>query len=274
MIHRVNIGRFELISIQTQPQELASVQDLFPDATPETLELARARQPEFFGEDATKAYFTQNICLVRSPEITVLVDTGLPLEGVTSPLLEGLASLGVQADHVDLVFFTHRDGDHVGGTVNADGQLVFNRARHLISRLEFDDYRVETARAEQFQKWIKPLQDRGLLEFFDGQAVIADGLTAIPTPGHRSGATSLLVEDGDQAAFLLADVLHLPVQVTHPNWSSIWDWDKALAAQTRQQVIERARREHLLLAVPHAPFPGLGYITRAEDGSNIWSTVH
>ncbi len=271
MMHRVKVGRFELISIQTQEVSLMPVEKVLVGSEPESLDLAQKRQPEFFGEIPAQAYFTQNICVLRTPNQTVLVDTGLPLEGGSSPLLGGLAQMGIQPGDVDLVFITHRDGDHVGGNVNAEGQPVYSRARHLISRQEYQDYQADTARAEQFQKWIKPIEDKGLLEFFEGETEVASGLTAIPTPGHRSGATSLLVQDGSAAAFLLADVLHMPVQVTYPQWSSGWDWDKTIAAQTRLKVIERAEHEGLLLAVPHIPFGGLGYVRRAEGGSRIWS---
>jgi hypothetical protein len=72
---------------------------------------------------------------------------------------------------------------------------------------------------------------------------------------------------------LLADVMHCPVQVSHPEWSIKFDENPELAAKTRAAMLERAEHESLLLAVPHAPFPGLGYVTRDASGQAIWKNA-
>lgn len=237
-----------------------------------SLEASRARLPQFFGDNASLIELTQNICVIRSAGQIVLVDTGEPLHRAGAIVEWGLAAVGIQPHEVDLVFLTHRDGDHVGGTVNADGEVLYPRARYLISRLEYEEFKAEANRADQFQASIKPLEDRGLLEFFEDGAEIAAGLTAVATPGHRSGATSLRVEDGGRVALLLADTLHLPVQVTHPEFSSVWDGDAELAARTRRRIVDQAQVEGWLLAVPHTPFGGLGYV-RLEAGRRVWSPL-
>ena len=238
-----------------------------------SLEECRARLPQFFGDDASLIELTQNICVIRSPEQIVLVDTGEPLRRAGAILEWGLASLGITPDDVDLVFLTHRDSDHVGGTVNLHGEPLYPRAKYLISRFEYKEFKQEAKRAEQFQSSIKPLEDRGLLEFFEDDAEIAPGLTAVPTPGHRSGTSSLRIEDGGEAALLLADTLHLPVQITHPEFSSVWDGDAELAARTRHRIVEQAESEGLLLAVPHSPFGGLGHV-RLENRQRVWSPLY
>jgi glyoxylase-like metal-dependent hydrolase (beta-lactamase superfamily II) len=272
VIHYANIGRFEIASLQVWPVQQIPIQDVVVHTDPRILEQARARQPHFFGDDATLAEFTQNICVVRSAEQTVLVDTGQPLRQAGAILQWGLASMGIEPHQIDLVFLSHRDDNHVGGTVDLRGDPLYPKARYLMSRFEYQDYKLDTKRFQGFQAWIKPLENRGLLELFDEGAEIASGLVTVPTPGHRSGATSLRVQDGAEAALLLADTLHLPVQVTYPQWSSVWDSDSEVAARTRQRIIEQAELEGLLLAVPHTPFGGLGYVRR-EDGQRVWSPI-
>lgn len=242
------------------------------DVDASSLEECQARLPQFFGDDLSLIELTQNICVIRSPEQIVLIDTGEPLHRAGAILAWGLAAVGIQPHEVDLVFLTHRDSDHVGGTVGADGEALYPRAKYLISRFEYEEFKAEAKRADQFRASIKPLEDRGLLEFFEDGAEIAAGLTAVATPGHRSGATSLRVEDSGQAALVLADTLHLPVQITHPECSSVWDGDAELAAHTRRWIVDQAEAEGLLLAVPHTPFGGLGYV-RLEAGKRVWSPL-
>ena len=246
--------------------------EVLPNVDTSSLEECRARLPQFFGDDLSLIELTQNICVIRSPEQIVLIDTGEPLHRAGAILAWGLAAVGIQPHEVDLVFLTHRDSDHVGGTVDAHGQVLYPRAKYLISRFEYEEFKAEAKRADQFRASIKPLEDRGLLEFFEDGAEIAAGLTAVATPGHRSGATSLRVEDGGQAALLLADTLHLPIQITHPEFSGVWDGDAELAARTRRQIVDQAELDGLLLAVPHTPFGGLGYV-RLEAGKRIWSPL-
>lgn len=273
MIRRVNVGRFELISLQVWPLQQIPVSEVLVNADSEKLDQARARQPQFFGDTAQLAEFTQNIFVIRSPHQTVMMDAGLPIKQAGSVLQWGLASVGIEPEDIDLVFLSHRDDDHVGGTVDLKGEPLYSKARYLISSPEYQDFKADTARAKGFEAWIKPLEDRGVLELLEPEAKITDGITAVPTPGHRSHATSLRVHDGDQTALLLADTLHMPVQITYPQWSSVWDWDKAVAAQTRQQIVEQAEREGLLLAAPHIPFGGLGYV-KEQDGLKSWSPLN
>jgi glyoxylase-like metal-dependent hydrolase (beta-lactamase superfamily II) len=269
MIHHAKIGRFEIASLQVWPLQELPISELLPSADAASLEQARTRQPQFFGNDATLVDITQNICVIRSNEHTILVDTGEPIKRAGMILQWGLASLEIQPDQIDFVFLSHRDDDHVGGTVDLHGEPLYPQARYLISRFEYDEHKLDPKRARGFQASIKPLEDRGVLEFFDGETEIVPGLTTVPTPGHRSGATSLRLQDSSEAALFLADTLHLPMQITHPEWSSTWDSDGAVAAETRRRIVEQAELEGLLLAVPHTPFGGLGYVRR-EDGHRMW----
>jgi glyoxylase-like metal-dependent hydrolase (beta-lactamase superfamily II) len=271
--HIQKIGNLELIVIQVQEQKPAPALEMFPDATLELLEAARDVQPESFGETGSDLLFTQNICLIRSSDQIILIDTGLPLESETSPLLKGLKDVGIDPEQVNIVFFTHRDGDHVGGTFTLEGQPIYANARHIMARKEYQDYAKDEARAEQFQKFFAPLVRKNLLEVVANDAIIAPGISLVLMPGHRSGTTSVLLESEGEKAFLLADVMHAPVQVLHPEWSIKFDWDKDIAAKTRAAMLERAEREHILLAVPHAPFPGLGFVTRDANGQAFWQNV-
>ena len=176
------------------------------------------------------------------------------------------------------MFITHRDTDHIGGLVDASGQIAFAKARHFIASLEYESFQRDGARREWFARCVAQLERAGLLELIEAQPLerieaapeFAPGLKAVFTPGHRSGATSLLVGD---AALLTADVLHTAFQVTHPEVSITFDADPSLAALTRAAVIAAAKTHGWVLHVPHLPPFGLGRVVRDAAGRSSWRSV-
>jgi glyoxylase-like metal-dependent hydrolase (beta-lactamase superfamily II) len=265
--YRVTLGDFEIIAIQAQPDRMANAKEMFPLATSDALDKAYARDPRFFGESSNELRFTQNICLIRTAEKLVLVDAGLPIDSPNAMLISGMAEAGLAPGDVDLVILTHRDLDHVGGAMH-DGHPVFPNARFVIGESEFEGFRADVSRAEQFEKSMVPLQSLDRLDVVSDDAEVAPGIRLWLTPGHRSGATSILVS---KEAVLLADAWHSAPQVTHPEWSIKFDSDPELAATTRAAVVERAERERLLVAVPHTPYFGLGRVERSVEGIPEWN---
>lgn len=272
MVHRATVGKFDIISLQVWTLQDLPARDILPKADAKQLGQAFARDRAFFAENPDAVCLTQNIFVVCGPGHNVLVDTGLPLERAGTILQWGLKAIGLEAGQIDLVFLTHRDNDHVGGTVGQTGEPLYPKARYLIGQQEYQDYKSEARREQEFAAWIRPLEQRGVLELLEGGSELSPGLSVVSTPGHRSGATSLRVQDGNQAALILADTLHLPLQVTHPEVSSAWDSDLELAARTRRRVVEEAEHEGLLLAVPHTPRGGLGHVQQ-EGGLRFWSPL-
>lgn len=274
----ITVGRFELTSIAIEPESLRSTQQFFPSADLTALELTRVEMPNAFGSSANEVHFGRSLCVLRDSSAVTLVDAGLPATPEGWPLMSGLSELGVAPDQVTRVFITHRDPDHIGGLVDASGEVTFAKARHFIGSLEYKDFQSDESRREWFTKCITPLERAGLLTVIEAQPLegtdaapeFAPGLKAVFTPGHRSGATSLLVSD---AALLTADVLHAGFQVTYPEVNIRFDADPSLAALTRAAVIAAAEMHGWVLHVPHLPPFGLGRVARGEGGRLVWCSV-
>ncbi len=276
--HTVQVGRFELISIAVQPESVRPAPQFFPGANPAGLEETKRRLPEFFGADASELRFGQSLCLLRDEAEFTLVDAGLPPTTEHWMLMDGLIALGIKSEQVNRVFITHRDADHIGGLSDRrkrDGGITFKNARHVISKVEWNDFQEDAARREWLENNLRPIQDAGLLDIVEATPLgdfqtapeFAPGLKALLTPGHRVGASSLLVDD---RALLTADVSHAPFQVTHPEVSIVFDTDQNVAAQTRGEVMRRAAEQGWLLHVPHTPGSGLGRVIREADGGLYW----
>ena len=274
----ITVGQFELTSIPVQPESLRPTPQFFPSADLSALEAVRVELPGMFGSSAGELRFGQSLCVLRDEGGVMLVDAGLPATPEGWPLINSLSELGIAPDQVTRVFITHRDSDHIGGLVDASGAVTFAKAQHFISHLEYEDFERDDARREWFTKCIAPLERAGLLTLIEAQPLediggapeFSPGLKAVFTPGHRSGATSLLVGD---AALLTADALHAAFQVTHPEVSIAFDEDAALAALTRAAVIAAAESHGWVLHVPHLPPFGLGRVARSSSGQLLWLSV-
>lgn len=254
------------------------MQQFFPSADLNALETVRAELPTMFGSSASEVRFGQSLCVLRDSSGVTLVDAGLPATLEGWPMKSGLAELGIAPTSVTRVFITHRDADHIGGLVDISGAITFPKAQHFIGSLEYADFQRDEAQREWFTKCLAPLEQAGLLTVIEAQPLegiagapeFAPGLKAVSTPGHRLGATSLLVGN---AALLTADTLHAAFQVTQPEVSIMFDADPSLAALTRAAVIAAAAAHGWVLHVPHLPPFGLGRVAGGRDARLYWQAV-
>lgn len=141
-----------------------------------------------------------NAWLVRHPEATVLVDTGLgahlpeadvrELRITRTPITEALSGIGVTPQEVDLVINCHLHADHAGGNVHFRGTPILVQPDEL-----------EAARAPNYSVPEDIDLDGGRWEKHAGEHEPLPGIRIIPTPGHSPGHQALSVET--QAGVLL-----------------------------------------------------------------------
>ena len=209
--------------------------------------------------------------VLRSPEGTVLVDTGVGPQamGVGGKLLVELERAGVHPEGVDTVFLTHLHGDHLGWSVKPDGEPVFPEARYVTQAAEWEISAPYLGRA------VASLDDLGVLELLDGEEPVGEELTAIPTPGHSPGHSSLLVSSGGEQALVSGDAIVHPAQATEPTWNVHFDMDKEQAARTREMLLAWIESDGITVAAGHIPGSGFGRIVRDEEepGRRYWSTL-
>ena len=70
--------------------------------------------------------------------------------------------------------------------------------------------RAGMARFAYIRDKVMSLMDAGVLELIEGEQSITDHLTALPTPGHTPGHTSVLVTSAGESAVILGDAAHIP----------------------------------------------------------------
>jgi N-acyl homoserine lactone hydrolase len=134
-----------------------------------------------------------NAWLVRHPEATVLVDTGIgahippedirELRFLRTPITEALAGISVAQDEVDLVINCHLHVDHAGGNVDFRGSPILVQPAEL-----------EAARGPDYTVAEDIDLDGGHYQEIEGEHEPLPGVRVIPTPGHSPGHQAVSIE--------------------------------------------------------------------------------
>ncbi|HEU4759667.1 MAG TPA: MBL fold metallo-hydrolase [Dehalococcoidia bacterium] len=271
---KVTVGNVEIVSLLDTPMEF-DWKMFFPKNDPSDFEPYRQQYPGSFGEGKFRTYC--HCYALRSQGRTILCDTGLGpgpiafLGGIRGRLLEDMRSKGVQPEDVDMVVFTHLHGDHVGWNLSPDHVPNFGKARYLVPQADWDFFSQNAASNPQMGQ-VTPLKELGLLDLFSGERALTSEVTAIPTPGHTPGHTSLLISSGGEKAIITGDLAHHPAQVERSDWSSAFDGDPPKAVESRKKVFDQLESEGSLAVICHFPDPGFGRLARVQ-GKRVFQAL-
>ncbi|MED1469399.1 YtnP family quorum-quenching lactonase [Bacillus salipaludis] len=141
--------------------------------------------------------------------------------GVTkeSELDSSLEKEGIKPEEIDYVLMTHLHFDHAGGlTKLVDGEYVsaFPNAKIITSKIEWDEMRTPNIRSKNTywkENWLAI--EKQVIPFDEKWSL--GSLTLIHTGGHSNGHSILLIEDGDEVAIHMADLL-----ATHAHQNVLW----------------------------------------------------
>jgi glyoxylase-like metal-dependent hydrolase (beta-lactamase superfamily II) len=192
-------------------------------------------------------------------------------------LAERLAQAGYRPEDIDIVVVTHGHPDHIGGLTEG-GRPVFPNARYVFGAAEFDFWQrgenVREARKfnrELFMQICAPLADRAT--FLKPGDEVVPGIRAIDAAGHSPGLMAYHIESEGKRLLIWADTcIHYVMAIQRPEWHVEVDDDKDRAVATRKRMLDLAATDKLLVSGFHMPFPGIGYVERA-DGGYRWVPV-
>lgn len=201
-----------------------------------------------------------DILLIRMPGHLVLIDAGYGPAG-HGVAKESLASTGVSPEDITDILITHAHPDHVGGLVDAQGRSVFPQATIRMSSKEWTFMQSETD-----SRKIAAVVKAQVKTFELGQLVLP-GITPLALPGHTPGHVGYEIASQEYRLVDIGDMAHSSiVSLAKPDWTILWDSDKAGGAETRRQELRQLATTHELMFAPHFPFPGVGKIEQSGDG--------
>jgi len=280
------IGETSVTRVYEQMGPGFPAQHLLPDWDPAILdEHAGWLSPNYY-EAATGRFISSiHSWVIRTRHHTILVNTccgnGKERPGferfhmLDTPYLERLAAAGVRPEEVDYVLCTHLHVDHVGwNTKLLDGRWVptFPNAKYVFSKVAHDHWdparnaALAPAQAAIFLDSVLPVIEAGQAVETGMTDAIGDGLLIEPAPGHAPGHVILRLQSGGQEGVFLGDVMHHPVQVVRPEWSSRFCAEPRMAEQSRRRVLELCCETGARVFPAHLGAPHVGWVRREGDG--------
>lgn len=215
--------------------------------------------------------------LVRTADHVMLFDTGAGANFGPSAgrLLQSMAETGFAPVTVTDIFISHAHGDHVGGLVNASGQLNFPNAVIHISAPEWAYLKGLTPEAAKnigisnHAALIAAITPK-IAEFAPDSAVIPNIVKAVAIRGHTPGHCGYLITARRVSLFYIGDAVHhFVVSLRKPQWPNAFDGDQETAQASRSNLLSDLAKSGQLVYAGHFPFPGLGKIQRQGDGY-VW----
>ena len=205
-----------------------------------------------------------NVFLVKTPEQTILIDTGFG-----TVIFDKMSDLGVEPEDIDVVLITHLHGDHIGG-LQRNGTALFPNAKVYVSSREHEYF----TRTQVNQGAVTALAAYGsnVITFEPSQLgstlrELLPGITAIANYGHTPGHTVFLVQNGGARLIIAGYFLHVAlVQFPNPDISATFDVDPTAAAASRRQILAWAAANRVPIAGMHIVYPGIGIVEAEGNG--------
>lgn len=217
---------------------------LFPGLAQDRLKLI----PSAEGSHVFRTY------LVRTPERTVLIDTGFGRTGERrGKTIDLLARMNIRPQDITDIILTHLDGDHILG-LSGGRVAAFPKAVVRLSQAEYEGWIVRgdarAAKSIALARNVLKLYNGRVKTFrFDEQ--VLPGIIARDATGHTVGHAAL--ELGPRRELVIVgDLLHVePLQLSFPAVSSVYDADKQKAAAMREAWLARIAASGQIMAGMH-----------------------
>lgn len=234
--------------------------------------------PEHVQEGSDRLIGSVHTWVVKTGRHTILIDTCLGnhkdrhnpgWNKLNTPFLERLEACGCHPDSVDFVMCTHLHVDHVGwNTKLENGRWVptFKNARYLFAKREYAHWETEhktnglETNGGSFDDSVLPVVEAGRAVMIESDHQPDPLLTIREYPGHTPGSIAINLKDQGRQACFSGDIMHHPIQVYHPDWSSQFCWDQAMSAVSRRKLLEDCVESNALLCPAHFPGANAGYV--------------
>jgi glyoxylase-like metal-dependent hydrolase (beta-lactamase superfamily II) len=283
---RFNIGEVTATVIEERIDRTFDLRKFLPMATDEALEEnLHWMAPHHYEPDSGRMLLSMHSWLVDTGRQKILIDgcvgngkdrPGRPdWCGLDTPFLKRLEAAGATPYEIDYVLCTHLHADHVGWNTRLVGgewvptfpsaKYVFSAQEHRYWQTRYE-HNPDDAALRAFEDSVLPVIRAGQALIVDGPCELAGCLHVEPASGHTPGHVAIWLVSGASRGVFTGDILHHPLQVKYPAWSTSGCIDPQLAAQTRTRILQRTVSESALLLPAHFMSPHVCTVHAHGDG--------
>ena len=276
-------GPFEIYKIVEFEGAFREPTHIIPLATEEAFQTTKSyNDSRFYDKIKNKLIMSFHGLLVKTRKSIILVDTciGNNKNRPNIPewhmrdgsFIDKINNTGIRVSDINFILCTHLHADHVGwNTKLINGRWVptFPNAKYLFCKEEFSFWEKDrNANHGSWEDSIQPIIDSGQVEIVEPNHIIEPGVELLPAFGHSPGHIIVKLSDGIAEAYLIGDVIHHPVQIEHPEWSSNFCWDEFKATKMRKFIIQETCNKNKYIIPAHFPSPSAFQLRRLEKG--VW----
>lgn len=181
-----------------------------------------------------------------------------------------LAKHGFSCQDVTDVILTHLHFEHCGGCTWIDQdfklQLTFPNATHWVSEDQWKNLLAPNIAEENSILSVDVMEifNQDKFSFINEDTSICEGVDLKLYSGHSLGQIVVYLEDGKQTYLFAGDVIptaaHLPLR-----WLSAVDVDQVAALTGKNEILERAVKEHQVIIYAHDFYTPCSTVTKGDD---------
>ncbi|HXX71900.1 MAG TPA: MBL fold metallo-hydrolase [Candidatus Acidoferrum sp.] len=231
-------------------------------------------------DSRNRVTLSMNCLVIRAGGKRILVETGAggkmnrkwrDIYGLDGPfLLEGLRSLDLRPEDIDMVVNTHLHFDHCGGNTRLEGDQIvptFPNARYFVQEGELDHAMRpnERDRASYFPENFAPIAAAGMLSVIEGDHALTSGVDLIRVPGHTAHMQCVKLSSEGKTAFFFADLVPTTTHLPLP-WIMGYDLFPMTTLENKKRWIPEAMREGWIALFAHDARVPAAYL-RDRDGN-------
>ncbi|HTR80809.1 MAG TPA: MBL fold metallo-hydrolase [Bacteroidota bacterium] len=199
------------------------------------------------------------------------------LDNSHNDLEKSLRQYRISPADVTDVILTHLHFDHCGGSTKLEnGKLVptFPKAQYHVQREHWNlaERPTEKDRGSFMKDDFAALNERGVLNFIEGERELFPGIKPVICNGHTSAQQLPLISDGSKHLLFCCDLVPTVSHIPYP-YIMGYDVRPLVTLEEKKRILPRAAKEEWILFLEHDPDTEAVTLKETEKGFAVDRTL-